>query len=168
MSGCSTRTERSWYSAPASSTSRYSVSEMSEPGGDAADGGLREDLPGIARIYAWSWLNTAEWTLETGAGSSVRLARAALGRESASELFDETAADLRAYARRMLEILDREGRAGAVSELLPDDAPAASGDQDTAASLRAQGEELLRRSADVDYDEDTHPAYERILGQLAP
>jgi hypothetical protein len=35
-------------------------------------------------------------------------------------------------------------------------------------SLRSRGAELLRRSADVDYEEDAHPAYERILGDLAP
>ena len=35
-------------------------------------------------------------------------------------------------------------------------------------SLRARGAELLRRSADVEYEEDAHPAYERILEDLAP
>ena len=35
-------------------------------------------------------------------------------------------------------------------------------------SLRSRGEELLRRSADVGYSEETHPAYDRILSQLAP
>ena len=36
------------------------------------------------------------------------------------------------------------------------------------ATLQARGAELLRRSANVDEDEDTHPAYERILDDLAP
>jgi hypothetical protein len=35
-------------------------------------------------------------------------------------------------------------------------------------SLRERGEELLRRSADVNFDEDSHPAYARILDDLAP
>jgi len=35
-------------------------------------------------------------------------------------------------------------------------------------ALRSRGEELLRRSADVPYSEETHPAYDRILSQLAP
>ena len=133
-----------------------------------SDPSFRDALPGLARIYASSWWNTAEWTVETTVRSSVRLARAAMGRESASELFDDTAADVRAYARRMLEILDREGRAGGVSELLRDDGVAAERTTDSTTSLRAQGEELLRRSADVDYDEEAHPAYERILAELAP
>ena len=35
-------------------------------------------------------------------------------------------------------------------------------------SLRLQGAELLRRSADVTEEADTHPAYERIIEALAP
>lgn len=34
-------------------------------------------------------------------------------------------------------------------------------------TLRAMGAELLRRSADVEFDEEIHPAYVRILGDLA-
>ena len=37
-----------------------------------------------------------------------------------------------------------------------------------AETLRERGAELLRRSADVHFDESLHPAYERILSQLAP
>ncbi|HEY2771918.1 MAG TPA: Abi-alpha family protein, partial [Solirubrobacteraceae bacterium] len=137
-------------------------------GSDPARDGFRDALPGLARIYASSWWNTAEWTLETTVRSGVRLARAAMGRESASQLVDDTAADIRAYARRILGILEREGRGGGTSDLLREDGPAARAAADATTSLRAQGEELLRRSADVDYDEDAHPAYERILGELAP
>ncbi len=60
--------------------------------------------------------------------------------------------------------------------------PASDGDRDVAGRgarpadaeppsrpvLRERGAELLRRSADVDFDDDTHPAYARILGDLAP
>jgi len=35
-------------------------------------------------------------------------------------------------------------------------------------SLRDRGAELLRRSADVDFDHDQHPAYRRMLDELAP
>ena len=138
-----------------------SAGERSDPEG------LADALPGVARIYTSTWLNTAEWTLETSLRAGLRLARVATGRERASELFEETAADLRSFARRLLEIVDREGRAGAVADLLREDA-SAGGARDGADSLRTRGEELLRRSADVTYDEDTHPAYERILAELAP
>jgi len=35
-------------------------------------------------------------------------------------------------------------------------------------SLRERGAELLRRSADVHYDEELHPAYARMLDELTP
>jgi hypothetical protein len=38
----------------------------------------------------------------------------------------------------------------------------------TEEALRDRGRELLALSADVTFDEDTHPAYARILDQLAP
>jgi hypothetical protein len=37
-----------------------------------------------------------------------------------------------------------------------------------APSLRQRGAELLSRSADIAYEEDAHPAYARILDELAP
>jgi hypothetical protein len=39
---------------------------------------------------------------------------------------------------------------------------------ESAPSLRERGAELLSRSADIDYEEDAHPAYARILDELAP
>jgi hypothetical protein len=41
-------------------------------------------------------------------------------------------------------------------------------DDTSAAALRRRGEELLRLSADVNYTEDSHPAYARILDVMAP
>ncbi len=41
-------------------------------------------------------------------------------------------------------------------------------DETSAAALRRRGEELLRLSADVNYEEDSHPAYARILDVMAP
>jgi len=145
------------------------VDDARRPADDerSPDEGLIEALPGLARIYASTWLNTAEWTVETSLRAGIRLARVAIGRGSASRLLDDTAADVRAYARRMLEVIEGAGRVGAVADLLREDSAAAA-QPDGAASLRARGEELLRRSADVGYDEQIHPAYERILTQLAP
>ena len=57
------------------------------------------------------------------------------------------------------------GRASAVQAHGPERNGASPTGGDT---LRAMGAELLRRSADVDFDEEIHPAYVRILGDLAP
>jgi hypothetical protein len=86
------------------------------------------EAPGLVRIWAGMWRNTAGWTLDTS----------------------------REVARRLLGVGETAQR---------DDEPDPRGH---GASLRDRGAELLRRSADVDLDDDAHPAYERILGDLAP
>lgn len=60
------------------------------------------------------------------------------------------------------------GVAGGREQAEPDRTEPARDARDASTSLRERGAELLRRSADVDYREETHPAYERILGDLAP
>jgi hypothetical protein len=106
-----------------------------------------ESVPGLARITARAWARTAMWSLETSARVGTRLARAAVSPEAANELVDEAADELRKRARDVLGMIDR------------DQAPA---------SLRERGELLLEASADVHYQQGTHPAYERILADLAP
>ena len=52
-----------------------------------------------------------------------------------------------------------------------DEEPAASEprrEQTSARALRERGAELLRLSADINYEEDSHPAYARILDVMAP
>jgi len=112
------------------------------------------------------WLRTARWYVGTGARVGARLARAAVSPEAANELADEAAHELRARARRLLGIVDSEGRVvGAFSDMFAD----RLGSSATAApSLRERGELLLDASADVHYEQGTHPAYERILADLAP
>jgi hypothetical protein len=135
-------------------------------GRSADDPGLVRTASGLARIYASAWWNTAEWTVETSLHTASRLIRAAISGERPGALVEETVAEMRDYARRLLEIVDTNGRVpSAVSDLVRD----AEGHPPTSQqSLRERGEELLRRSADVSYEEDTHPAYERILADLAP
>ncbi len=121
-------------------------------------------MPGLARIGAGVWLRTARWYAETGARVGTRLARAAVSPESSRELISETADEVRSQARRFLGIVDSEGRvAGAVSGVMGD---RARGDEPP--SLRERGERLLEASADVHYEQGEHPAYERMLADLAP
>jgi len=125
-------------------------------------------LPGLARIYGSAWFHTAEWAAQTSARATSRVLRAAISRESPTEVLGDVGEELRRHARRFLGIVDSEGNyvPDAVSDLV---APRGrDSDRDGAASLRERGAELLRRSADVDYLEDAHPAYERILTELAP
>jgi Abortive infection alpha len=129
---------------------------------------LMSSLPGLARIYGSAWFHTAEWAAETSAKATSRVVRAAISREPPGEVLGDVGDEFRRYARRFLGIVDAEGNytPSAVSDLV---APRGRGDErDATASLRARGAELLRRSADVDYVEDAHPAYARILSELSP
>ncbi|MGZ4172952.1 MAG: Abi-alpha family protein [Solirubrobacteraceae bacterium] len=135
------------------------------------DPGVVDVLPGLARIAADAWLRTAIWGLEAWRRAGTRMARAATSPEEAARLAEDFGAGLRNYARELLGITDLDER---VRQLMPPQtgpATSARGRRHEPAatlSLREQGAELLRDSADVNYEEGAHPAYERILTELAP
>jgi hypothetical protein len=127
------------------------------PAEESDDNGNRlQAVPGLARIAVSAWVRTAEWTLGTTVRVGARVVDAARAGEAPTELFQQSASDLRDYARGVLGISDPE----------PD--PEAEDADDPELPLRERGAELLRRSADVHESEDAHPAYERILDELAP
>lgn len=136
---------------------------MSDVGGDR--GALETGL-GLARVAAGVWLRTAAWSL----GASVRMARAASAPEEARELFHEAQDGVRGYVREVLGVAEMDER---IRQLMParaaePEAAAGNGSASDVEALRALGAELLRRSADVGVDQSGHPAYARILEQLAP
>ena len=132
---------------------------------DAADrdGSLIRAVPGLARIAAAAYLRSARWTAKASKDATERVVRAATTGQEPGELFRSTEAELRERMRRLLGISER-----------PADRPVSSAEsaeaerEEARRSLRERGEELLRRSADVNFDEDAHPAYMRILDDLAP
>jgi hypothetical protein len=131
------------------------------PGEDDEEGPLGA-LPGLARVSAAAWWHAAEWTVSSSLHAASRIARAAAAGEPPAAVLEDAARELAAYARRLSEIAGASGG--------DDAAPTAGREagEDPASALRRRGEELLRRSADVSYREGAHPAYERILTQLAP
>lgn len=115
--------------------------------------GLSASLPGVARVGASAWLHTAEWVVR----GYVRAGRRLLGVMVAPETAPELLEDVRHRARSILR------------ELIESDEPASESHSDgTNDVLRVEGAALLERSRDVRYSEDAHPAYERILTELAP
>lgn len=129
------------------------------------DGSIVAAVPGLVRIGLAAWWRTTGWGVETTARAGSRVLRAAVSGESPADLFQGVGADVRAYLRRLLEIMEAEEAAGEAGP----GAPAAAGGSDAStAELRERGAELLRRSADVHLEEDPHPAYARILDNLAP
>ena len=126
-------------------------------------------LPGLARLAATTWLNAAQWGLLTSMRTSKRLAKALRDPATAAEVAEElgvtvsTVADLtRAVAggvplpQALATALEAEERQGDPHR------------DDHRDSLRERGAELLARSRDVWREEKEHPAYARILGELAP
>ena len=120
-------------------------------------------LPGIARIAGTAWVRTADWTVRASLDATGRLIRSAASGESSTELFRRTASDFQGWARGVLGVVDAAAQEAEPRPAEPEPAP-----DDARATLRDRGAELLRRSADVRVSEEGHPAYERILDELAP
>jgi hypothetical protein len=124
------------------------------------DGSLIRAAPGLVRIAVAAGWRTAEWTLGASVRVGSRVVEAAASGESTAELLRSAGSDARDYARRLLGL----------SETPPARPEPGAGPEGNGAGspLRERGAELLRKSADVSFSEDSHPAYERILDDLAP
>lgn len=126
--------------------------------------GLASDLltagPGLVRLAAGVGWRMSRWAMSSGLHTTNRLVRAALEGESVAHLTGEAVEAVRSSARELLGLdldEDDEGRP------VPSSRRASSTEH-----LRQRGDHLLAASADVTYDEPNHPAYDRILDELAP
>ena len=135
-------------------------------------------LPGLVRLSAAMWWKATEWGLATSIRAYSRILRAAATGESLPHLMRDAGSELRDYVRQLLEIVDpdderwrreaddHEGAEGGRAE-----APGRNGTpgaDESADALRERGAELLRESADVHTPDGTHPAFARVLENLAP
>ena len=118
-------------------------------------GSVLRAAPGLARVAAAAWWRTGMWRVETYAKTSGRLVRAAATGDA--ELLADVGHDLREQARKLL---------GLDEPPAPDVADGGRGRR--VRPLRGRGGDLLARSTDVRYEEHAHPAFARILGEMAP
>ncbi|MFI6868378.1 Abi-alpha family protein [Nocardia sp. NPDC050406] len=120
-------------------------------------------------------VRSGEWAVGTTFEVAKQLTQAAMDGESSADIADRTGAALRSIARSALGVT--EGSVREIVSYVP--TPMNQGQQPipvngslirsaTSADLRRRGDALLARSADVYFTEDVHPAYDRILDQLAP
>lgn len=130
--------------------------------GAPADQSRLAALPGLLQVAASAWWHTTEWTLETSVRASRRLLRVAIAPETAVDLAQDVRHAAREYARELVGIDDVR------ADTAPDGAGPREEHDAEWTLLRDRGRELMRRSRDVHYEEIAHPAYERILGELAP
>ncbi|MET9485916.1 DUF4393 domain-containing protein [Nocardia sp. NPDC006630] len=118
---------------------------------------------------------SGQWAVGTSFEITKQLTQAALDGESSADIAERTGAALRSIARSALGVTE-----GSVREIVsyvptpvggPNQHAIGAGSLLRSASseeLRRRGDSLLARSADVYFTEDVHPAYDRILDQLAP
>ena len=141
---------------------------------------LMRAAPVIARLAMAAWIRAAEWSVRTSLRTGIRIVRGAARGESPAELLQAAEAELREWARQLLGVVESDGdgdgsgaaappapRSGHTAGYVDVEAVDLEGHL-TDGELRERGAELLRRSADVDSDLDAHPAYARILSELAP
>lgn len=123
--------------------------------------------PVLARIAVNAGWNGAAKASGAYVDAASRIVRAAANGEPPAQVLQEATSELRAYARDLLGLPDGAGWRGAASR--PATGRRRDGaDESSPETLRRRGSELLRRSADVRFDEASHPAYMRILESLAP
>ncbi len=115
-----------------------------------------------------------QWTVGTTVEATKQLTQAVIDGDSSADLAERTGAALQSIARSVLGVSE-----GSVREIVSY-VPASNGGsgQQTVGNgyirsaslddLRRRGDALLARSADVYFTEDVHPAYDRILDQIAP
>ena len=155
---------------------------MTEPGDQRSPAlwdEAAEALPGMARIAATAWLRSTAWAVGSGVRSSRLLVRALTDRDSAGELVQEVARDVAEASRTVGEVARavssgvpipralRDATASLSSVVLHDLTPQEP--ESPEQTLRERGEALLQRSRDVwSEGDDIHPAYARILDDLAP
>jgi hypothetical protein len=157
------------------------TAQMPMPGereaGSSFDDALLRAAPVLARLAFAAWARAAEWTVETSVRATIRLVQGAARGDSPADLIQGAEAELREWARQLLGIVDGGGNGAGPADRAAAEQPPPYVDADvtsldgqplTDAELRERGAELLRRSADVDHDMDAHPAYARIVSELAP
>ncbi|WP_433601363.1 Abi-alpha family protein [Nocardia sp. CA-135953] len=128
-----------------------------------------------AGLAAGTVVRGSQWAVETTYEVTKEITQAALDGESSADIAERTGNALRSIARSALGVTE-----GSVREIVsyvptsngtPQPAAIGIGAPPHSASseeLRRRGDALLARSADVYFTEDVHPAYDRILDELAP
>jgi hypothetical protein len=120
-----------------------------------------ELVPALTRLTAGAWIRSTVWGVEAGAKVGAKVVRIVVP-SGALHVVEELGSGLRGYARELLGVNDLDRR---VRDALPGGQASARAQT---ASLRERGAQLLRQSADVAEQDGAHPAYARILTELAP
>ena len=149
------------------------AASITEPADALAEPDVLPNLvPALARLSIRAWMRGATWSINTSVRAGRRLARAAVDPEAATRLVIEVRSELRGYAREFLGVSELDHQ---VQLLMPPAGGSSlsrrgrrNGRVSDSQALRQLGAELLKQAADVHDDDSAHPAYARILTELAP
>ncbi len=140
--------------------------------------GMGDSLPGLARVAASAALHTTEWGVKTSARSWLRVGKALTSQKEALALARDAGqalavvGDLARSVSSGVPVGTALMTAGEALGGLVDQTPVVHGEvvgsRVGPVSLRDRGQQLLVRSRDVWSTDQGHPAYERILDDLAP
>lgn len=129
-------------------------------------------LPALARLSVRASVRGAAWGLNTSVRTSRRLARAAVDPDAATELVLDVRRELRSYAREFLGVTELDQQVQLIAGPTGTNSLSRRGRRNgritDTETLRRLGAELLKQAADVHEDDAAHPAYARILTELAP
>ncbi|MCL2544085.1 MAG: DUF4393 domain-containing protein [Nocardioidaceae bacterium] len=140
-----------------------------------------DTIPGLARVAGSAALHTAGWGLRTTTRNWMRVGRAVTNRDEAASLVREvsqyvgTVGDIARQVADGVPVSTALLNAGAALSAADHRRvelanPAVDGHvvDDRPSTLRERGQDLLARSRDVWSHDDRHPAFDRILDELAP
>ena len=137
-----------------------------------------DSLPGLARVAASAALHTTEWSVKTSAKAWLRVGRAVTSRDEAVALvrdagdgiavFGELARSVSSGVPMGKALLSAGESLGGLVEPPSVVNGQVVDNRESPKTLRERGQELLEKSRDVWNTDQGHPAYERILEQLAP
>jgi hypothetical protein len=134
-----------------------------------------DELIGVLRFAATAGIRTAQFGLQTYVEAGRRIVEAvapepALGLARELERAARESPAIAGVARRLEEVAASNEFLNAATSTLRSfiSGPAVRPGQPSLPTLRESGADLIRRSRDVWNDEQAHPAYERILSELAP
>jgi len=149
---------------------RQRLPEMVQPAVDS--------LPGLARVAASAAFHTTEWGVKTSAKAWLRVGRAMTSREEAALLARNAGEGVAVFGELARSVSSGVPMAKALQSAgeslggLVGPPPVVNGQvvgsRDVPKTLRERGHELLEKSRDVWNTDQGHPAYGRILEQLAP
>ena len=158
------------------------MSELDRRGSSAVNGHDRltaADIPGLAKVVAISSFRIGAWAASTGVNAGRRAVDVARHPSHAAELAEDLRAAASTISRALVgeEVEDRVRHAAAsnpvvrvvaeaVETVSPSPTPVETAPP--ANPLHEAGRELLRKSRDVWSDDRGHPAYARIIEELAP